>query len=83
MDERTIETIEGMRLTHLEAQIVEIVAGRMGLDAASALDMWYGSDLCRSVELNEFGLQYLDANYLVDELISREGSRSDVRHLIN
>jgi hypothetical protein len=77
MDERTIEAIEGMRLTHLEAQIVQIIAGRMNLDAASALAVWYGSDLCRSVELNEHGLQYLDANYLVDELLAREDPRGD------
>ena len=75
VDERTIEAIEDIRLTHLEAQIVQIIATRMNLDATSALGVWYGSDLCRSVELNEFGLQYLDANYLVDELMAREGLR--------
>lgn len=73
VDERTIEAIEDFRLTHLEAQVVQIIATRMGLDAASALGVWYGSDLCRGVELNEFGLQYLDASYLVDELMAREG----------
>ncbi|MDO4807728.1 MAG: hypothetical protein Q4A07_10820 [Coriobacteriales bacterium] len=72
MDERTIKAIEGMWLTHLEAQVVEIIAGRKGLDANAALGLWYGIDPCRSVELNEFGLQYLDANYLVDELMDRE-----------
>ena len=58
-DERTIGAIEDVRLTHLEAQVVQIIATRMGLDAAAALGVWYESDLCRSVELNEFGLQYL------------------------
>jgi hypothetical protein len=74
-DERTMGAIEDVRLTHLEAQIVQIIATRIGLDAAAALGVWYESDLCRSVELNEFGLQYLDASYLVDELMAREGPR--------
>ena len=76
-DERTMGAIEDVRLAHLEAQIVQIIATRMGLDAASALGVWYGSDLCRGVELNEFGLQYLDASYLVDELMAREGPRPE------
>jgi hypothetical protein len=29
----------------------------MGLDVAAALGVWYESDLCRGVELNEFGPQ--------------------------
>jgi hypothetical protein len=74
-DERTIKAIEDVRLTLLEAQIVQIIANRMGLDAAAAFGVWYESDLCHSVELNEFGLQYLDASYLVDEPMAREGPR--------
>ena len=36
------------------------------------LDVWYRSNLSTSVERNEHGLQYLDANYLVDELLKQQ-----------
>lgn len=69
VDDRTISTIEAMRLTHLEAQILTTLAERTGMNAESALEYWYGSRLCAAVERNEYGLQYLDAGYLVEELL--------------
>ena len=72
VDERAIAAIEQARLTHLEAQIVDILATREGLDTAAALDLWYRSGLSSGVERNEHGLQYLDANYLVDELLKQQ-----------
>lgn len=77
VDERTIEGIEQLRLIHLEAQIIEELASRMGTDAVGALDLWYSSDLCESVERNDYGLQFLDAAYLVDELFGN-GSESGI-----
>lgn len=79
MDERTVEGIERLRLTNLEAQAVEEIARRMGVDAGHALDLWYGSELCGAVERNEYGLQYLDANYLVDELLGGSAELDGVR----
>lgn len=76
IDENTINRIEKLRLTHLEAQIVEEIAARTGMDTAHALDLWYGSDLCESVERNDYGLQFLDAGYLADELL-RSVAESD------
>lgn len=69
LDENALNAVEDMRLTHLEAQIVDVLAERTGLDAASALDRWYRSALSAHVERNDYGLQFLDANYLVDELL--------------
>ena len=71
VNDRTILAMEEMRLTHLEAQVLAILSERTGMDAESALKCWYDSDLCAAVERNEYGLQYLDANYLVEELLRR------------
>ena len=70
-DNDVLAAAERMRLTHLEAQIVDVLAERTGMDAASALDLWYRSDLSSAVERNDYGLQFLDANYLVDELLKQ------------
>ena len=69
IDKRAVDAAARARITHLEAQVVEEIASRTGMDAASSLDFWYKSDLSLAVELNECGLQYLDAGYLVDELM--------------
>ena len=73
IDERAIASAERMRLTHLEAQVVDELAAREGMSASEALDRWYHSDLSMYVERNDYGLQYLDANYLVDELLKQRG----------
>lgn len=69
LDQNALAAAERVRLTHLEAQIVDLLAERTGMDAASALGFWYRSDLSAHVERNDYGLQFLDANYLVDELL--------------
>ncbi len=76
MDQSEIAVVEQLRLTHLEAQVVDLIVARTGMNAAQALDYWYRSDLSVSVEHNEYGLQYLDANYLVDELLRRDSKRT-------
>ena len=76
MDEHTIAAAEQLRLTHLESQVVDVLVAKTGMSAAQALDCWYRSDLSVSVERNDYGLQYLDANYLVDELLRRNGMGS-------
>lgn len=69
VDERTISAIEGLRKTNLDAQIVQVIAQRTGLNAQDALDIYYGSELAPMIERNEYGMQFLDANYLADEVL--------------
>lgn len=69
LDKKTIAAIEELRRTNLDAQIVEIISQRMGLSARDALDVYYSSELAPLIERNEYGMQFLDAHYLADEIL--------------
>lgn len=69
VDERTISAIEGLRKTNLDAQIVQVISQRAGLNAQDSLNVYYGSELAPVIERNEYGMQFLDANYLADEIL--------------
>ena len=69
LDERAISAIEGIRKTNLDAQIVQAIAQRTGLSAQEALSIYFGSELAPMIERNEYGMQFLDANYLADEIL--------------
>ena len=69
VDKKTIAAIEELRRTNLDAQIVEIISQRMGLSVRDALDVYYSSELAPLIERNEYGMQFLDAHYLADEIL--------------
>lgn len=75
IDQQTIAAIEELRITNLEARIVEILAERLGIGVSDALRYYYDSALASLIEENAYGLQYLDENYLVDELLEEMGNR--------
>ena len=66
--EITLEKLASIRKTNLEAQMIELIAERRQLSVEDALDLYYSSNLSRMIEANEYGLRYLDANYLAEEL---------------
>ena len=41
----------------------------MGLSVRDALDVYYSSELAPLIERNEYGMQFLDAHYLADEIL--------------
>lgn len=69
MTERSIEAMEGLRKTNLEAQIVREIAARLGVSADEAMRLYYAHPLAEHIEKNDYGLQFLDASYLVEEVL--------------
>lgn len=66
--EQTLEVLPAVRRTNLEAQITTLLAERLDLSVEETLEFYYSSPLSQLIEENTYGLQYLDAAYLVDEL---------------
>lgn len=73
--EDTIRAIEGVRLMNLESGIVEAVGRRLELGPAEALQAYYTSEVCAMIERNDNGLQFLDADYLAEEVLRELGRR--------
>lgn len=69
VDEQLIKKLPAIRQTNLEAQIVTLIGERLGVPPAEALRIYYSSELADKIESNLYGLQYLDARYLVDEIL--------------
>lgn len=67
----TLEALPAIRKTNLEAQITTLLAERLGLSVEEALERYYSDPLSGLIENNSYGLQYLDARYLVDEMLVR------------
>ena len=56
----------------LEERIVSLLAERMSLSLADALDVYYRSRLAGQIASGELGVEYLSAEYLVEDLIENE-----------
>lgn len=56
----------------LEADIVIGLAQRLSLDEHEALKRYYKSRLATQIADGTLGLQYLDASYLIDDLLENE-----------
>lgn len=69
-----VDKLGDVRKVRLEAEIVEELASRMDLSPEEAMERYYASDLAKMVEDNQFGVRYLDASYLVDEVWGAVGS---------
>lgn len=59
------------RKIRLEAEIIEELASRLEISPEKAAELFYSSDIAAMVEENSFGTRYLEAAYLVDEMLRR------------
>ncbi|NHM16068.1 hypothetical protein GMI69_05245 [Eggerthellaceae bacterium zg-887] len=67
--EEAITNLGPLLKEQLEAEIVSIIAARLHLPPSQAMDVYYRSPLAWKIEEGEFGMQYLDASYLADEVL--------------
>lgn len=70
--ERMLDGLEDIRKEGLEKDIVCGIASRFGVSASEAMGIYFGSRLSRQIEMGEYGMQYLDAEYLLDDLVQNE-----------
>jgi hypothetical protein len=56
----------------LEKEIVELIATEKDISRREAMDIFYSSDLSSQIDKGEYGIHYLDAKYLLQDLIENE-----------
>ena len=56
----------------LDQEIISVLAARKRLSLDAAMDIYYRSRLARQIAKGSHGIEYLSANYLVEDLIENE-----------
>jgi energy-converting hydrogenase A subunit M len=66
------DTMHVLYQTHHDEDIIKVLAEKIHIDLRQAMDIYYKSKLARQIDAGEYGIQYLDARYLADDLIENE-----------
>ncbi len=69
VEPQTIKGLDAFLKEHLEADVVTIIAGELGLSAQDALDVYFNSHIAAMIERGEYGVQYLSPEYLAKEIL--------------
>jgi hypothetical protein len=64
--------LESILKESLEKDIIAIIANKAGIDVRKAMDIYFHSRLSVQIDDGLYGIQYLDARYLADDLMERE-----------
>jgi squalene cyclase len=67
-----LNALEGIHKELLEKDIIDNIAQLKSIDMREAMDIYYRSKLSKQVDQGEYGIQYLDAKNLADDLIEHE-----------
>ena len=68
-DEKLLET---MLKESLEKDIINLLSERTRITHREAMDLYYHSELSAQIDSGAYGIQYLDAAYLVEDLLENE-----------
>ena len=74
VDEKVLEAV---LKESLEKDITSLISERIGIPIREAMDIYYQSRLARQIDSGIYGMQYLDAVYLVNDLLENEHSLFD------
>jgi len=61
--------LEAMLKESLEKDIISLLSERAGITQREAMDVFYRTELSGQIDSGIYGIQYLDAVYLVDDLL--------------
>jgi len=64
--------LRNVYLTFLEEDIIKELAFVTGLNNRVAMDIYFRSKLCQQINKGEYGIEYMDYKYLVNDLIENE-----------
>ena len=67
--EETLTQLESLLKEQLEADIITIIAERLSVSPDAAMRVYFRSPLAQQIEEGAWGMQYLDASYLADEIL--------------
>ena len=59
-------------ITFLEEDIIKRLAEIKSIDNRIAMEIYYNSKLCQQINSGEYGIEYMDYKYLVNDLIENE-----------
>lgn len=66
------DVLEKMHKELLEAEIVALISERLGVEPHVAMQLYYNSKLSTQIDKGLYGIHYMDAAYLVDDLLDNE-----------
>ena len=66
------QALEETLRERLEADLVAMIAQCYALDSARAMELYYSSRLARQIGEGLYGIQYLDAKHLFEDLVENE-----------
>ena len=69
IDERLLDK---MLKEALEKDIINLLSERASISQREAMDAFYRSELSGQIDSGSYGIQYLDAAYLVEDLLENE-----------
>jgi DNA/RNA endonuclease YhcR with UshA esterase domain len=64
--------LESLRKESLEKDIIAIIANKANIDVRVAMDIYFHSSLSVQIDGGVYGIQYLDAQHLADDLMENE-----------
>jgi len=64
--------LESMLKESLEKDIISLLSERTCITQREAMDVFYKSELSKQIDSGTYGIQYLDAAYLVNDLLENE-----------
>ena len=75
VDVRTIEGLDSFLKEHLEADIITELARQRNLSPNEAMELFFGSRVATGIEEGSYGIQYLSARYLAEEVLKNLHSK--------
>jgi len=69
--------LEAVLKESLEKDIISLLAERLEISVREAMDVYYRSKLSLQIDSGTYGIQYLDAAYLVEDLLENERNLID------
>jgi hypothetical protein len=64
--------LESIHKESLEKDIIALIANKTGVDVRQAMDIYFHSKLSVQIDGGVYGIQYLDAQNLADDLMENE-----------
>ena len=64
--------LRNIYLTLLEEDIIKELAIVKSIDNRVAMEIYYSSRLCEQINSGEYGIEYMDYRYLVNDLLENE-----------
>lgn len=75
MGKLTDTELEKIYIQNLESDMIKYLAHKLQINNRKAMDIYFKSKLCQQIHDGQYGIQYMDYKYLVEDLIENELQR--------